>query len=115
MPQVVSAEFARDFMTRLHRSVNAHDAAAVAALCHKDVVWEDPAAPGFARTGGKLQFETAEFSHFEAGQLIRHTVVLNMLELARQIGAVPAQGTLAARMGVRMQHVAAYWARAMQR
>ncbi len=68
--------------------------------------------PGFAPTGGHLTFETAEFSHFKDGLLARHTVVLNMLDLARQIGAVPQPGTLGDRVGVWMQHVAAFWARA---
>jgi predicted ester cyclase len=68
--------------------------------------------PGFAPTGGRLSFETAEFSRFEDGLLARHTVVLNMLELARQIGAVPQAGTLGDRIGVWMQHVAAFWVRA---
>jgi len=67
--------------------------------------------PGFAPTGGRLSFETAEFSHFEGGLLSRHTVVLNMLDLARQIGAVPRSGTLGDRVGVWMQHVAAFRAR----
>jgi predicted ester cyclase len=68
--------------------------------------------PGFAPTGGHLTFETAEFSHFKDGLLARHTVVLNMLDLARQIGAVPQPGTFGDRVGVWMQHVAAYWSRA---
>lgn len=70
------------------------------------------APPGFAPTGGRLTFETAEFSRFNAGLLARHTVVLNMLDLARQIGAVPRADTFGARVGIWMQHVAAYWARA---
>jgi len=49
----------------------------------------DPA--GFAPTGGAVAFETAEFSHFDGGLLARHAVVLDMLGLARQIGAVPQQ------------------------
>jgi predicted ester cyclase len=68
--------------------------------------------PGFAPTGGRLSFETAEFSRFEGGLLSQHRVVLNMLDLARQIGAVPRAGTLADRAGVWMQHVAAFRARA---
>jgi predicted ester cyclase len=82
--------------------------------------------PGFAATGGHLTFETAElfclgktigpnFSRFENGLLAHHTVVLNMLDLARQIGAVPQVGTLGDRVGVWMQHVAAFWARAHKR
>ena len=70
--------------------------------------------PGFAPTGGHLAFETAEFSQFENGLLARHTVIMNMLEVARQIGAVPQAGTLGDRVGVWMQHVAAFWARARQ-
>ena len=50
--------------------------------------------PGFAPTGGRLSFETAEFSHFRDGLLSHHTVVLNMLDLARQIGAVPLRARL---------------------
>jgi hypothetical protein len=70
--------------------------------------------PGFAPTGGRLSFETADFPHFEGGLLLRHTVELNMLDLARQIGAVPQSGTLGGRVGVWGQHVAAFWARARQ-
>jgi len=68
--------------------------------------------PGFAPTGGPLTFETAEFSRFDNGLLAHHTVMLNMLDLVRQIGAVPQAGTLGARIGLWMQHVAARWARA---
>jgi predicted ester cyclase len=67
--------------------------------------------PGFAPTGGRLSFETAEFSQFEGGLLARHTVVLDMLDLARQIGAVPRAGSVADRLGVWLQHVSAFWHR----
>lgn len=69
------------------------------------------APPGFAPTGGRLSFETAEFSHFEGGLLARHTVVLDMLDLARQIGAVPKAGGMADRLGVWMQNLGAFWSR----
>jgi predicted ester cyclase len=67
--------------------------------------------PGFAPTGGPIEFETAEFSHFDGGLLAHHVVVLNMLGLARQIGAVPKVGSLAERIGVWLQHMAARRAR----
>lgn len=67
--------------------------------------------PGFAPTGGRLAFETAEFSRFHKGLLVHHTVVLNMLDVARQIGAVPPVDSAAGRIGVWMQHVSAFWAR----
>lgn len=72
--------------------------------------------PGFAPTGGTLIFETAEFSRLDAsGLLAQHTVVLDMLDLARQIGAVPRSGSVGARVGLWMQHAAAFRARAQNR
>lgn len=68
--------------------------------------------PGFAPTGGHLAFETAEFSSFGNGLLAHHIVVLNMLDVARQIGAAPQPGSVAGRIGVWMQHLSAFWARA---
>jgi predicted ester cyclase len=67
--------------------------------------------PGFAPTGERLSFETAEISRFRDGLLARHTVILDMLDLARQIGAVPRPGTIVGRVGVWMKHVAAFRAR----
>jgi predicted ester cyclase len=169
MAQQIDARFARHVLESLYAAVNAHDADAVAVLCCKDVVWEDPGAPealrgrdavhrfhrdimfpafpdmridlldgpylsldgtgvaarlrlsgtmtgpmsppGFAPTGRHIAFETAEFSHFEGGLLARHNVVLNMLDVARQIGAVPKAGGLGERMGIWLQHIAAHRAR----
>ena len=68
--------------------------------------------PGFAPTGRRVEFETGEFSHFDGELLADHTVVLDMLGLARQIGAVPEAGSRAERVGVWLQHVAAYRSRA---
>lgn len=67
--------------------------------------------PGFAPTGQAIEFETAEFSSFEGDLLARHTVVLDMLGLARQIGAAPRAGSFAERVGVWLQHLAARRAR----
>jgi hypothetical protein len=39
--------------------------------------------------------------------LCRHTVVLNMLDLAQQIGALPKSGSVGERLGVAMQHLTA--------
>jgi len=63
--------------------------------------------PGFAPTGGPVEFETAEFSHFDGELLAHHTVVLDRLALARQIGAVPRAGGLAERVNVWLQRLAA--------
>jgi hypothetical protein len=68
--------------------------------------------PGFAPTDGPVSFETAEFSRFRDGLLAHHVVVLDMLDMARQVGAVPRAGTLGAEVGRWMQHAAAFWRRA---
>ncbi len=98
MAQQVDGQFARHFLQRLYAAVNAHDASAVAALCSEGVIWKDPAAPqardatslavrsritgtmtepltppGFASTGGAIEFETAEFSEFDGDSLARLT------------------------------------------
>lgn len=67
--------------------------------------------PGFAPIDGPIEFQTAEFSTLRDGLLSRHIVVLNMLDLARQIGAVPEAGGLGDRLGIWAQHVAAFRAR----
>ena len=67
--------------------------------------------PGFAPTWGPVEFETAEFSHFDGGLLARHAVVLDMLALARQIGAAPKTGSLAELVNVWLQRLAARRAR----
>ncbi|MCA9618220.1 MAG: ester cyclase [Myxococcales bacterium] len=67
--------------------------------------------PGFAPTGSAIHFETAEFSQLKDGRLARHTVVLDMLALARQIGAVPPAGGIAERVSMWLQHLAARRAR----
>jgi predicted ester cyclase len=68
--------------------------------------------PGFSPTDERIEFETAEFSTVENGLLTRHTVIMDMLSLARQIGAVPAAGSLADRAIVQLQRLHAFWARA---
>lgn len=65
------------------------------------------APPGFAATGRPIEFETAEFSHFKGEYLARHVVVMNMLDLARQIGAMPKPGSFGERVGVWLQHLSA--------
>lgn len=64
--------------------------------------------PGFAPTGGRLEFETAEFSRIEDGVLVRHHVVMDMLSLARQIGAAPQVGSALERANVWLQRVRAW-------
>lgn len=63
--------------------------------------------PGFAPTGHPVEFETAEFWEFEGEQLARETVMLDMLALARQIGAAPRPGSFAERITVVLQRMSA--------
>jgi hypothetical protein len=67
--------------------------------------------PGFGPTGRRLEFETAEFSHFDGELLVSHRVVLDMLALARQIFAAPGAGSLLDRTNVVLQRVSAWWSR----
>jgi len=70
--------------------------------------------PGFAPTNTWIEFETAEFSTIEGGLLAQHTVIMDMLGLARQIGAVPAAGSVADRAIVQLQRVHAFLTRVRQ-
>jgi steroid delta-isomerase-like uncharacterized protein len=63
--------------------------------------------PGFAPTGHPIEFVTAEFWEFERGRLARETVILDMLSLARQIGAIPQSGGPAERVMVVLQRLSA--------
>jgi hypothetical protein len=71
--------------------------------------------PGFAPTGGVLEFETAEFSFFKGKQLARHVVMLDRLVLANQVGALPPPGSLGERMSLWYQHFRAWRARRQRR
>ncbi|MEO8179522.1 MAG: ester cyclase [Deltaproteobacteria bacterium] len=71
--------------------------------------------PGFAPTGAPIEFETAEFSELASGLLVRHRVVLDMLALARQIGAAPEAGGFADRANVWLQHFLAWRSRRQHR
>jgi predicted ester cyclase len=160
-------------LSKLYAAVNAHDAEALAALCHENVVWSDPAAgavlrgreavyrfhhdtmfralpdvhvelvdgpyfaldgarvavrlriggtmtgpldpPGVGPTGDRIEFETAEFSKVEGGRLIEQHVILDMLGLARQIGAVPKPGGGAERASIWLQRLGAWRSRAQHR
>lgn len=98
---MIDASFAREFLQRLHAAVNAHDAPAIAALCCDGVVWEDPAASdtlhgrdAVVRFHRDMMGDSRVLAHRQRLAGSPH-VVLNMLDLARQIGAVPEADTFA--------------------
>ena len=60
--------------------------------------------PGFAPTHGPVDDEGVElYERFEDGRLARCTIVFDQLHVARQIGAAPAPGSAAERLGVLLQ------------
>lgn len=63
--------------------------------------------PGYAPTGRPVEFETAEFWEFEGERLSRQTVVVDVLALARQVGAAPRPGSLGERITVLLQRLSA--------
>jgi hypothetical protein len=67
---------------------------------------------GFAPTGQRIEFEGIDEYELQAGMAHRVTTTYDLLDFARQIGAVPAPGTLAERIGVMMQRL---YARRMRR
>jgi steroid delta-isomerase-like uncharacterized protein len=71
--------------------------------------------PGFAPTGGAVEFETAEFWEFADHLLAHQTVMFDMLALARQVGAAPQPGGRAERFNVWLQRIAARRARRIRR
>lgn len=71
--------------------------------------------PGFAATLGPVAFETAEFWEFGDGLLAHETVIVDMLALARQVGAAPSPGGFAERINVWLQRLAAHRARRLRR
>jgi hypothetical protein len=71
--------------------------------------------PGFAPTGRRIEFETAEFSRFEGEPLVSHRVVLDMLALARQISAAPAPGSWLEGVNVAFQRLLAWISRRRRR
>lgn len=71
--------------------------------------------PGFAPTDGVVHFESAEFWWFRDGLVIRWDVVSDLLDVGRQIGAVPEPGSGADRMGLFIQRMKARQIRRRER
>ncbi len=67
--------------------------------------------PGFGPTGRRMVFETAAFSQLKHGLLHHHRVILSMLDLAREVGAVPRAGGIGERIGMSISRASARWLR----
>jgi len=59
--------------------------------------------PGLSPTGTLLHDHGVDVLELEEGKIHRWVMAFDMMGLARQAGAVPVQGSMADRMGLRMQ------------
>lgn len=59
--------------------------------------------PGYAPTGGTVDIKGVCLYALEDGLIAHHTVVFDMIELGRQIDAIPPAGSLLDKMTVRLQ------------
>ena len=71
--------------------------------------------PGFVPTGQWVEMIAFGGFRFRGEQVSWFQAVFDMLDIGRQIGAVPTEGTIADRMGIRMQHRAARKMRRIER
>lgn len=60
--------------------------------------------PGYAPTGRWVEMTAFGGFRFRNGKVSWFQAVFDMLDIGRQIGAVPPAGSMADRMGLRMQH-----------
>ncbi len=63
--------------------------------------------PGFAPTNSPLRFEGMDRSEIRDGLLSRHQIFYDVMEAGRQLGAVPARGSVGERAGAALQRIRA--------
>jgi steroid delta-isomerase-like uncharacterized protein len=61
--------------------------------------------PGYAPTGGTVDIKGVCLYVLEDGLIAHHTIVFDMIELGRQIDALPPAGSLMDKMVVRLQNL----------
>ena len=66
------------------------------------------AAIGFAPTRQPIEFDVAAFFQFREGKAAHVRVIVDMLDIARQTGAVPPPGTIGDRVVTVLQHLNAF-------
>jgi ketosteroid isomerase-like protein len=67
--------------------------------------------PGFAPTGRRIDQIGVDLWAFRGGKVCHVRTLTDVLAVARQIGAAPLPGSLGERLGVLLQHVAAWRSR----
>jgi steroid delta-isomerase-like uncharacterized protein len=63
--------------------------------------------PGYAPTNGPIDIRGMCLYELRDGLISHHTIVFNMIDLGRQIDALPPQGSLMDKMSVRLQRMKA--------
>lgn len=64
--------------------------------------------PGIAPTGGPIDSDGMDRSELRDGLIARHQIFWDIQERARQVGLAPGRDTTMERLGVRLQHLAAW-------
>jgi steroid delta-isomerase-like uncharacterized protein len=63
--------------------------------------------PGYAPTNSPVEFHGVDIWEFKNGVITRWEGIYDVLAIARQIGALPPQGSSAERIGALFQHIGA--------
>jgi steroid delta-isomerase-like uncharacterized protein len=62
--------------------------------------------PGFAPTGDRIEFDGFDLHEYRDGRVCRLRIVFDMLDISRQIGLMPKQGSRLEKAGAAAQRVA---------
>ena len=62
--------------------------------------------PGFAPTGKRIEFDGADFHEYRDGRVCRLRIVLDMMDLGRQLGTLPKAGSPMEKAGAAAQRLA---------
>ena len=62
--------------------------------------------PGFAPTGAQIAFEGFDLHEYRDGRVCRLRIVFDMMDVSRQIGLVPSQGSSLEKAGAAAQRLA---------
>jgi hypothetical protein len=55
--------------------------------------------PGFAPTGQRVEFDGCDVHEYRAGRVCRLRIVFDMMDVGRQLGLVPKEGSRVERAG----------------
>jgi steroid delta-isomerase-like uncharacterized protein len=61
--------------------------------------------PGFAPTGERVEFDGCDVHEYRDGRVCRLRIVFNMMDVGRQLGLVPKQGSRVERAGAAAQRL----------